>query len=85
MSKITISGTSGITGYESNNTTVSKSYSISDLSNFKPSVFTSPTNMVIAQGANFDGTVAPPEIHFEQDDSTLPLIDVGLKYITSNF
>lgn len=85
MSKITISGTNGITGYEANNTTVSKTYSKSDLYNFKPSVFTSQTGMIIAQGANFDGTVAPPEIHFEQDDSTLPLLDVGLKYITSNF
>ena len=85
MSKITISGTNGITGYESNNTTVSKSYSISQLSSLKPNVFTSQTNMVIAQGANFDGTVVPPEIHFEQDNSSLPLLDVGLKYITSNF
>jgi hypothetical protein len=64
MSKVTINGSTGITGYKADNTTVEVNYTPAQLVTMKPSVFRSASPFIISGGLRVDASVYPPVLQY---------------------
>lgn len=84
MSKITVHGQFGVTGYASDGTTVEKQFYPAHLNNIKPDIFTSNSAPLrIVGGVQFDGLATPPYLRFK--DGTDKILDaVGLEMVNRN-
>lgn len=78
MSTIKLNGSSGISGYEADNTTLIVEKSITDLRGVNPEAFPSSQSLTLQNGVKVDGTVTPPILRFR--DSS-PYIFQGVRQV----
>lgn len=69
MSTIKLNGSSGISGYEADNTTLIIEKGVADLVGVNPEAFPSSQTLTLQNGVKVDGTVTPPILRF-RDRST---------------
>lgn len=67
MSTIKLNGSSGISGYEADNTTLIIEQSVSSLGGINPQAFPSSQTLTLQNGVKVDGTVTPPVLRFRGD------------------
>lgn len=82
MSKVTLNGTTGLTAYKADNTTVEVQYSPAELHSIKPSVFTSASPFIIRGGLKVDSTTYPPSLSYDDGTST-SLINFDAPFVAS--
>mgnify|MGYP000645405255 FL=1 len=87
MSKVTLNGTNGISGYDSDGTTLFTTKSLATLNSNNSTVFPSPSILKIERGLHVDAQLNPPELRYVTGDSTLldPLLDLIISSNTLNY
>jgi hypothetical protein len=83
MSKVTLNGTTGLTAYKADNTTVEVQYTPAQLVAKKPSVFTSASPFIIRGGLTVDATTYPAKLKYD-DGTETDLLSYEANYVTSN-
>lgn len=83
MSKVTINGSTGITSYKPDNTTVEVNYTPAQLVTMKPSVFRSASPFIISGGLRVDASVYPPVLQYPDATENI-LLSRDADFVTSN-
>jgi len=82
MAKIVLNGTSGLTAYKSDNSTVEVAYSPTELVSLAPEIFKSASPFIISKSTLFDSSVTPALIkHPDRSDDVL-LQGLDASYVT---
>ena len=83
MPKVTINGSTGITAYKADNTTVAIAYTPTELVNMKPSVFKSASPFIISGGIRVDTEGDSSVLRFS--DGTTRVLDIPKAvFVTKN-
>ena len=83
MSKITLNGTNGITGYDTDNTTVLQTINLAGLNAAKSNVFTSSSSLAISGKMTADATLAPSILRYSDLNFT-ELAGLAFEHIATN-
>lgn len=83
MAKVTLNGTTGLTAYKADNSTVEVQYTPAQLVGISPSVFKSASPFIISSGLEVNATTYPSYLRFN-GGAEFPLVGFDAPFVTSS-